>query len=281
MADVTVDSHHHFWDLAKFDYDWMPPGDSILKRNYLPDDMRPLLDSNGIDRTVLVQAHDSIGEANWFLDLAESNDFIAGVVVWVDLVDPGVGRVLDELMKRPKLVGVRHGVEHDADQAWLTRDASVRGLKELATRGIRYDLLTRPHQLQYVPPIADKVPDLKMVVDHISKPPIAGGEMEPWATDIARVAAIPGIHCKVSGMVNEADHASWKPDDLKPYVRHIIDIFGFDRLMFGSDWPVCLLASSYDDVVGAALEAVGEISADDMAKFMGSNAIEFYGLDVP
>ena len=281
MADVTVDSHHHFWNLAKFDYDWIPPGDIVLKRNYLPDDMRPLLVSNGIDRTVLVQAHESLGEANWFLDLADSNDFIAGVVVWVDLVDPDVGRVLDELMKGPKLVGVRHGVEYDADQAWLTRDTSIRGLKELAARGIRYDLLTRPDQLQYVPPIAEKIPDLKMVVDHISKPPIASGEMEPWATDIASVAAIPGIYCKVSGMVTEADHANWKPDDLKPYVRHIIDIFGFDRLMFGSDWPVCLRASSYDDVVGAALEAVGEISADDRAKFMGLNAIEFYDLDVP
>ena len=281
MADVTVDSHHHFWDLAKFHYDWMPPGDSALTRNFLPDDIRPLLESNGIDRTVLIQAHESIEEARWFLELADSNDFIAGVVVWVDLVDPDVGHVLDELMKQPKLVGVRHGVEHDADQAWLTRDASIRGLKELAARGIRYDLLTRPHQLEYVPAIAEKIPDLKMVVDHISKPPIASGEMEPWATDIASVAAIPGIYCKVSGMVTEADRSNWKPDDLKPYVRHVIDIFGFDRLMFGSDWPACLLASSYDDVVGAALEAVGELSAGDRAKLMGRNTIEFYGLDVP
>jgi L-fuconolactonase len=171
-------------------------------------------------------------------------------------------------------------VEHDPDQEWLTRPASIRGLRELAERGIRYDVLTRPHQLQQVPPIADGVPGLKMVIDHISKPPIASGGMEPWAADIARVAEIPGVCCKVSGMVTEADHESWKYDDLKPYVRHIVEVFGFDRLMFGSDWPVCLLASSYDDVVNSALEAVGDIGAEERAKLMGGNAIDFYGLAV-
>ena len=280
MADVKVDSHHHFWDLDRMHYAWMPPGDNVLKRNYLPDDMRPLLKRNGIDRTVLVQAHESLDEARWLVDLAESDDFIAGAVVWVDLVDPGVGCVLDELMSRSGLVGVRHGVEHDPDQAWLTRPASIRGLRELADRGIRYDVLTRPHQLPHVLPIADKVPGLKMVIDHISKPPIADGGMEPWASDIARVAEIPGVYCKVSGMVTEADHANWKPDDLKPYVRHVVDVFGSDRLMFGSDWPVCLLASSYDDVVKAALEAVGGIGDEERTKLMGRNAIDFYGLAV-
>ena len=280
MAQVTVDSHHHLWDIDRLHYAWMPPGDNVLKRNYLPDDMRPLLERNGIDRTVLVQAHESLDEARWLIDLAESGDFIAGAVVWVDLVDPDVGRVLDELMERPGLVGVRHGVEHDPDQEWLTRPASIRGLKELAERGIRYDVLTRPHQLAQVPPLADKVPGLKMVIDHISKPPIASGGMEPWATDIARVAEIPGVYCKVSGMVTEADHDDWKYDDLKPYVRHIVDIFGFARLMFGSDWPVCLLASSYDDVVNSALEGVGDIGPEERAKLMGGNAIDFYGLDV-
>ncbi len=280
MKNPTVDSHHHFWELSRFHYGWMPPGDSVLKKDYLPDDMRPLLERNGIDKTVLVQAHESLDEANWLLGLADSNDFIAGVVAWVDLVAPNVGHVLDELMKRPKLVGVRHGVEHDPDQSWLTRDASIRGLKELAKRGIRYDALTRPHQLEQVPPLADEIPDLRMVIDHISKPPIASGEVSPWDQDIARVAEIPGVYCKVSGMVTEADHAAWKPDDLKPYVQRVIEVFGLDRLMFGSDWPVCLLASSYDDVVSAALESVGVISAEDRAKLMGGNAIAFYGLDV-
>ena len=276
---IVVDSHHHFWDLAKFEYDWMPESDSVLRRDYLPEDLAPILERNGVTRTVLVQAHESVEEANWFLDLADANDFIAGVVAWVDLASPEVGGVLDELMKRPKLVGIRHGVEHDADQAWLSREPSIRGLKELEARGLRYDVLTRPHQLKYVPPLAEKAPDLRMVVDHISKPPIASGEMEPWATDIAEVAAIPGVYCKVSGMVTEADHANWKPDDLKPYVAHVMEVFGLDRLMFGSDWPVCLLAASYDDVLSAALEAIGPVSDEDRARLLGGNAIEFYGLD--
>ena len=280
FAHIIVDSHHHFWDLERLDYGWMPPGDSVLRRDYLPEDLAPVLARNGVSRTVLVQAHESVEEAGWLLDLAGASDFVAGVVAWVNLASPDVGRVLDGLMKRPKLVGVRHGVEHDADQAWLTRDASVRGLKELEARGLRYDLLTRPHQLAHIPPLAEKAPDLRMVVDHISKPPISTGEMEPWATDIAEVAAIPGIYCKVSGMVTEADQSAWKPEDLEPYVAHVLRVFGAGRLMFGSDWPVCLLAASYDEVLGAALQALGPVSDDDRAKILGGNAIDFYGLDV-
>ena len=280
MAHLTIDSHHHFWELSRFDYDWMPEGDNVLRQDYLPKDLEPILGSNQIDKTVLVQAHESLEEATWFLDLASSNDFIAGVVAWVDLVDPMVGNVLDDLMKHKKFVGVRHGVEHDPDQAWLTRDASIRGLEQLAARGIPYDVLTRPHQLKYIPQLADKIPDLKMVIDHISKPPIASGDLEPWASEISKVSEIPGIFCKVSGMVTEADPKSWEPVLLRPYVSHILEIFGVDRLMFGSDWPVCLLASSYEGVVAAAQESVGNLGSEDKTKFMGGNAIDFYELDV-
>ena len=173
----------------------MPPEDGVLRKNYLPEDIRPILQKNGIDQTVLVQAHESLEEAKWFLGLAEQNDFIAGVVAWVDLLDPDVGYVLDELLKYPKFVGVRHGVEHDPDQEWLIRDSSKRGLKELSDRSIRFDMLTRPHQLKHVLIVADEIPDLMMVIDHISKPPISTGVLEPWASDIARVADIAGIFC--------------------------------------------------------------------------------------
>jgi L-fuconolactonase len=275
-----IDSHHHLWDLSRFDYGWMPPGDSIIKRDYLPSDLEPLLEKNGIAATVLVQAHESVEEADWLLDLFAANDLIAGVVAWVDLASPDVSEVLDRLMARGGLVGIRHGAEHDPDQEWLTRDESIRGLREVAARGLAYDVLTRPHQLWQIPPLADRVPGLRMVVDHISKPPIATGEIEPWAADIAKVAAIPGVYCKLSGMVTEADHANWTPSDLKPYVKHILDVFGLDRLMFGSDWPVCLLAAKYDEVLAAALEAAGPLSAEDTARLLGGNAIDFYGLDI-
>jgi L-fuconolactonase len=280
LVGLKVDSHHHFWDLTRFHYDWMPSGESILKRNYTPEDIIPLLHKSMIDRTVVVQAHESLEEANWILDLADENAFIAGVVCWVDLVDPKLCSVLDDLMARPKFVGIRHGVEHDEDQEWLTRESSRNGLKELAARGIPYDVLIRPHQIKQIPFLADQIPDLKMVIDHISKPSIASGQMEPWATDITEIAEIPGIYCKISGMVTEADHNRWRLRDFKPYVDHIMDIFGFDKLMFGSDWPVCLLASTYDDVVKVALGTVGEISVSDRDKLMGQNAIDFYGLNV-
>lgn len=292
--ELIVDSHHHFWDLSRFDYYWMPPGPNVLRRNYLPDDMKPLLERTGVSRTVLVQAHLSVDEARFLLDIAEGSDFVAGVVAWVDLTSRNVGNVLDELVRHhplstrmergtggevsSPLVGIRHQVEDDPDEAWLSRPTAIRGLKEVAARGLTYDLLVRPQHLKYVPPLAEKVPGLRMVVDHIAKPPIATGEMEPWATDIAAVAAIPSIYCKVSGMVTEADHTRWKVEDLKPYVARVVELFGFDRLMWGSDWPVCLLAASYERVLSSTLEALGPISQDDMAKFLGRNAKEFYRL---
>ncbi len=274
---TTVDSHHHFWDLSKLDYDWMPPPPSVLVRDYLPEDMKPLIDASGVDRTVVVQAHQSIEEAEFLLDLAEANDFIAGVVGWVDLTDPKVGYTLDRLTKRRKFKGVRHLVHDEPDDAWLARDDVARGLKELVFRGLAYDVLAQPVHLKYVPQVAEKLPDLKMVVDHIAKPAIADGVMEPWATDIAAVAEIPGVHCKVSGMVTEAGDG-WTADTLKPYVAHVVDIFGMDRLMWGSDWPVCRLAGEYDQVLNAALDAIGPLSDDDRAAFLGGNATRFYRL---
>jgi len=277
---LIVDSHHHLWDLSRLDYGWMPPGDNVLKRDYLPSDLDPLLRKNGVSATVLVQAHESVEEADWLLDLFHANELIAGVVAWVDLTSPDVGEVLDRLVTRGGLVGIRHGAEQDPDPEWLTRDDSIRGLREVAARGLAYDVLTRPHQLWQIPPLAKKVPDLRMVIDHISKPPIATSEMEPWATDIARVADLPGVHCKVSGMVTEADHWKWTPDDLKPYVEHVLDIFGPGRVMFGSDWPVSLLAAEYHEVLAAALQAAGRLSPEDTIRLLGGNSIDFYGLDV-
>ncbi len=273
-----IDSHHHFWDLSEFDYEWMPPPPNVLRRSYLPKDLRPLLQATGVDKTIIVQAHKSVAEANFLLDLADAGDFVAGVVAWVDLTKPDVGDVLDELMERPKLVGIRHQVEDDPDDEWLTRDDSIRGLREVAARGLAYDVLVKPRHLKYVPAVAKKIPDLRMVVDHIAKPFIADGVMEPWAADIAAVAEITGVYCKVSGMVTEAHPAGWTVEDLKPYVAHVLDSFGIDRLMWGSDWPVCLLAASYERVFAVAQDAIGPLSESERAKFMGGNAKAFYRL---
>ena len=280
-SDYTIiDSHHHLWDLSRRDYDWMPPDDNVLKRNYLFPDLQPLLERSGIFATVLVQAHESVEEADWLLDLFADNDSIAGVVAWVDLTSTDVGKVLDRLIGRGGLVGIRHGVEHDPDPEWLTREASIRGLREVAARGLAYDVLTRPHQLWQIPPLAENIPNLRMVIDHLSKPPIASGEILSWADDIAKVATLPGVYCKLSGMVTEADHANWTPNDLKPYVEHVIEVFGLGRIMFGSDWPVSLLAAEYEEVLVTALEATGSLSSEDTARLLGGNAIDFYRLNI-
>ena len=276
--EAIVDSHHHLWDLGARDYDWMPPSPNVIRRDYMPEDLAPLLERVGVSRTVLVQAHQSIEEAHWMLDIAEATGFVAGVVAWADLTSPDLGRDLDSLCARPGLVGIRHPVEMEPDETWLSRPAVIEGLKEVARRDLAYDLLVKGPQLQHVPQLAEKVPGLRMVVDHIAKPPIEAGLTEPWAADIAAVAAVPGVYCKLSGMVTEADHESWTVEDLKPYVAHAVEQFGLDRLMWGSDWPVCLLAASYDRVLTAAMEALGDIAPNQRAALLSQNATDFYRL---
>ena len=277
-GDTIIDSHHHFWDMGRREYPWMPPPPSVIRRNYLPEDMAPLLESAGVSGTVLVQAHQSIEEAHWMLDVAEATDFVVGVVAWADLTSPDLGRDLDSICARRGLVGIRHQVEEEPDETWLSKPAVIDGLKEVARRGLAYDLLVKGPHVKYVPQLAEKAPDLRMVVDHIAKPPIAAGEMEPWATGIAAVAAIPGVYCKVSGLITEADHAQWAVADLKPYVTHVVEQFGFERLMWGSDWPVCLMAGSYARVLSSALEAVGGLTPEQRDGFLFRNAVDFYRL---
>ncbi len=274
----TVDSHHHFWDISKLEYPWMPPGPSIVRRNYLPQDLKPLIDEAGIHKTILVQAQQSLEEAHFLLDIAESNHFVAGVVAWADIRSPGLADDLDALMKRDNLVGVRHQIEDDPDDDWLIRGSTIRGLTEIAARGLAYDMLVRPRHMEHVPAVADKVPGLRIVIDHIAKPLIAQGIVQPWDSLMKEIADIPGVHCKISGMVTEADHSNWTVADLTPYVAHVRDVFGMERLMFGSDWPVCLFAASYKQVVDAAIETIGPLTDDERAGFMGGNATRFYKL---
>ena len=274
----TVDSHHHFWDISRMDYPWMPPGPSVVRRNYLPQDIKPLIDEAGIRKTVLVQAQQSLDEANFLLDIAKSNDFVAGVVAWADVQSPTLGDDLDVLMKRDKLAGIRHQVEDDPDDDWLIRDRTIVGLREIASRGLAYDILVRPRHMKHVPTVAEKAPGLRMVIDHIAKPLIKEQVIAPWDALMNEIAAIPGIHCKVSGMVTEADHSNWTVADLAPYVAHVRERFGMDRLMFGSDWPVCLFAASYSRALEAAIEAIGPMTADERVGFLGGNATRFYKL---
>jgi len=278
MTEVVVDSHQHYWDLSRFDYSWMGPTLEVLRRDYLPQDLRPLLLAEGVHQAVVVQAHQSIAEARWMLELAKETDFIAGVVAWVDLTGAALGRDLDELQRHPKFKGIRHLIHDEPDDAWMLRADVVAGFKELEARNIPYDLLVRPQHLRFVPQLREKCPQLRMVIDHIAKPLIAAGKMEGWDRDIERVAALPNVWCKLSGMITEANWQAWTPDDLKPYVAHVAKSFGYDRVMFGSDWPVCNLAGSYQRVVEALRQALGQLSAEDSAKVWGRTARQFYPL---
>lgn len=257
----------------------MPEG-SPLATDYGPADLEPLLKAAGIDYTVIVQAVSSPHEARWLLELADQNDFIAGVVGWVDLTDPEVGHTLDELQRNKHFKGVRHIWEGEEDPGWIVNSGAINGLKELVRRKLTFDFLAKPPNLPFIPQVMDQVPDLRAVVDHIAKPLIAEHLVEPWLTDMRKVASINGIHCKISGMITEADHDNWTPDDLRPYVHHVLGMYGTDRLMFGSDWPVSTLAGEYQTVTDTARGILQSLSPVAKADVFGGTAIRFYRLQI-
>jgi L-fuconolactonase len=277
----SIDAHHHFWDPGQADYPWMTAELGSIRRPYGPDDLRPLIEAAGIERTVLVQTRSSVDETSEFLATASAEPFVAGVVGWIDLTDAAVADALAGLRDGAggeHLIGVRHQVHDEPDPAWLDRPDVRRGLRAVGAAGLAYDLLVRTRELPAATAVARDMPDLRLVVDHIAKPPIATGELEPWATEVRALAAFPNVTCKLSGMVTEADWTSWTPGDLRPYVHVVLEAFGPARLMFGSDWPVCLLAAGYDRVVGTARELLDGLSPAERARVFEDTAAEVYGL---
>lgn len=275
---MRIDSHQHYWNPDLIPYPWMPPAPSLLRRNYLPEDLEPILKLNQFDGSVVVQAAQVPAEATWLLNLASQHKSILGVVAWADLKDPKLGLTLDQLQKHPKFSGIRHIVHDEPDVQWILQPSVINGLKELERRQIPYDLLIKPPHLPYTQRLLDAVPNLPIVIDHIAKPYIKEGIFDGWAKDIERIAKHPKLFCKISGMITEADHKDWKPAQLTPYVQFILQQFGFHRLMFGSDWPVCLLAGSWKEVLAAFTQALGPQDADERAKILGQTAASFYKL---
>ena len=273
-----IDSHHHLWDLNLFEYDWMPKDDNILRQSYLPIDLAPILEKNDVVGSVLVQADQAGGEAKFLIDCANEVPLIKGVVAWVDLQNENVGESLDELMGLGPLVGVRHQVEGEIDDNWLLRKSTIAGLKEVSDRNLTYDLLVKRHQLYQIPLLCEELPDLRMVLDHIAKPDILARAMQPWSDDIEKLGHFDNLFCKVSGMITEADQTNWTRFDLLPFVKHVREVFGIKRLMWGSDWPVCLLAGSYEEVMEVALFAMGNMSTEEKDRFLSGTATEFYRL---
>ena len=278
MDGTIIDSHQHFWKVGRFDYPWMSADVETLYRDFLPDALAPMLNDNGVRRTVLVQASNSLAETRWLLELADHHDFIAGVVGWVDLTSPQVEAQLAEFITHPKFKGVRHLVESEPADDWLVQLSVLRGLNVLASKGVAYDLLVHPRHLRHVLTLAERCEGLRLVIDHMAKPPIAGGEVETWARGLQAVAQIPGIHCKLSGLVTEAVHQNWKTEELRPYVEQALEWFGPERMMIGSDWPVCLLAASYEQALTAYQSLLGGLNDRERRRILAGNAASFYQL---
>lgn len=279
----VVDAHQHVWDpqVAPADYAWLSGPYAAIDRPFSPDDLRPSLATAGVDATVLVQTRSSLDESRQFLRLAEATDFIAGVVGWVDLAAPSVADEIAALQAGGggrHLAGLRHQVHDEADPNWLLRPDVLRGLSAVRDAGLVYDLLVRPRELPAALSAARALPDLQFVIDHLAKPPIASHAIAAWSALMAPFAALPNVACKVSGMVTEADHAAWTLADLRPYTDRVLQIFGPDRLLFGSDWPVCLVVASYERVASAVRALIADLSAPEQAAVMGGTATRMYRL---
>ena len=278
---TVVDAHHHLWDPATGDYPWMTDDLAVIRRRFGPDDLAPLLAAAGIDASVLVQTRSSEDETREFLATAADTTFIRGVVGWTDLTADDVADRIAALRAAPggdRLVAIRHQVHDEDNPAWLTRADVHRGLGAVADADLAYDLLVRTRELPAAVAAVRAVPHGRFVLDHLAKPPLADGDLTTWRAALAPLAAEPNVACKLSGMVTEADWASWSIDDLRPAAETIVELFGPARTMFGSDWPVSLLAAPYEIVYETARELLGDLGAGDLGRVFGGTAIDVYRL---
>jgi L-fuconolactonase len=272
----VIDAHQHFWSTARDDYGWLTADLGPIYRDYEPADLVPLIKSAGVDKTILVQAAQSEAETQYLLDIAAKTDFVAGVVGWVDLEAEGAAdRVA--FMAQKGVLGLRPMVQDIEDTKWLLRPALRPAIEAMIAHELRFDALIQPRHLLVLPQFMAAYPELKLVIDHGAKPDIANAAFQPWADGMAQIAAKTNAYCKLSGLVTEAA-VDWKPDDLKPFVAHLIDCFGPERLIWGSDWPVLNLASDYAGwhiLVSEFLSGMEQVERDAI---MGGNAARFYGI---
>lgn len=275
---MRLDSHQHFWRYDAQRDAWIGDHMAAIKRDFLPADLAPELAANAIDASIAVQSDQSEAETQFLLELASSNPRIGGVVGWVGLRDPAIEQRLHYFSRSEKLCGFRHIVQSEPDDAFLLRPDFVRGLRALAPFGYTYDILIYAHQLPAAIRLVNTLPEQPFVLDHIAKPAIARGELSPWREHIRELAASPNVYCKLSGLVTEADWRQWSPEDFKPYLDVVFEAFGEKRLMFGSDWPVCLLAAGYTQVKALIVNYVSQFAPSWEIAIFGENAMRFYGV---
>ena len=275
---MRIDSHQHFWIYEPADYPWMTERLAPIRRDFLPADLEREQKQVGLAGSIAVQARQSLQESRWLLELADRHPVIRGVVGWVDLQSDEVEWQLAGLASHSKFVGVRHVVQDEPDDHFMLRSAFLRGLGKLQQFNLAYDLLVFPQQLPAAIRVVHQFPEQRFVLDHIAKPSIKDGTVGQWERDIRELAKSPNVFCKVSGMVTEAKWKAWRPADFRPYLDVVFDAFGEDRLMFGSDWPVCLLAASYKEVFAMVNDYARQFSAATQEKLFGRNAANFYQL---
>jgi L-fuconolactonase len=274
---MRLDAHQHFWRYDPAQHVWMTDAMGALRRDYLPEDLAPLLQETGFLGTIAVQARQMVEETEWLLALADRHAFIRGVVGWVDLRSPDLQAQLKRLGANPKLVGVRHVVHDEPDEDFMLRPEFRRGIARLGPAGLTYDLLLRPPHLKAAIRLVDEFKDQPFVLDHLAKPGVGDVSKSLWKEDILRLAERPNVSCKLSGLVTEADWSAWRPDDFRPAFEVVLEAFGVDRLMIGSDWPVCTLAADYKTTMGIVMGFVQGLKGSEQDGILGGNCARFYG----
>lgn len=277
---MLIDTHQHFWIYDSQEYSWIDESMALLRRNFLPTDLDPHLNRAGIGGTVVVQARQSLEETRWLLELAEQSKSILGVVGWVDLRASDVHLQLKKFAGNPKLVGVRHIVQSEPDERFLMQPDFHCGIAALEEFDLAYDILIYAKHLPVAAEFVERFPRQRFVLDHMAKPPIKSGSIEEWSRGICGLAAFPNVFCKVSGLVTEADWANWKVEEIAPYLDVVFDAFGLNRLMMASDWPVCLVAASYERALGVTTSYLERYPPESRTAILGGNAQRFWRLKV-
>ncbi len=276
---IKIDAHQHFWQFDPIRDAWIDDSMQVIQRDFLPEDLRPILTENGVDGCVSVQADQSETETVFLLKLAAENTFIKGVVGWVDLVADNVSEKLAHYAENQLFKGVRHIAQAEPDDFLLRADVQ-KGIGQLSDYGLTYDILVYAHQLPAAIELVRLFPDQPFVLDHMAKPKISEGISEEWRTNIKKLAGFPNVCCKLSGMVTETTNFQWNKSEFAPFLDVVVSAFGADRVLYGSDWPVCLVAATYQEQMAIVEDYVTTLSENEQAKIMGGNAMEFYGLNV-
>jgi len=275
---MRIDAHQHFWLYNDRDYGWLDESCEPIKRDFMPDDLKPHLESLGFEGSIAVQARQTLEETEWLLSLADQHASILGVVGWLDLCSDQIDEQLERYAAHPKLRGVRHIVQDEPDDEFVLRADFQRGISRLKDYGLTYDLLLFPRHLKPAIQLVERFPKQPFVLDHIAKPDIAGGVIAGWKEAIYELADHPNVCCKLSGMVTEASRGHWQAEDFRPYLDVVFDAFGVQRLMIGSDWPVCLVNGDYPSVMGIVIDYVKALPPADQEAVLGGNCARFYGV---